>query len=135
MKTAAPVAGAHEWCQGAGIIDVQAAHKDRNAPSGAVKHAWSAGDGSLEAARGSLHVYDEGVELNGEYDIFGRPFDSTAHASDADAEQAWTGGDWNGSTWSGASWSGASWSGASWSGASWSAASWSGQVWSGLSWD
>lgn len=134
MDTASPVPGAHGWCQGAGIIDMQAAQKIKKAPSGVTPYAWSSGSGSLEAARGSLRVYDEGVELNGEYDIFGRPFDSAAHALDATWEQAWVGGDWNGSTWTGTSWSGASWSGASWSSASWSGASWSGASWSSKSW-
>jgi serine protease AprX len=134
MNTAAPVEGAHEWCQGAGIIDLQAAQKVKKAPGGVTPYTWSLGIGSLEAARGSLHVYDEGVELNGEYDIFGQPFVSAVHALDATWEQAWSGGDWNGSTWTGASWSGASWSGASWSSASWSGASWSGASWSSKSW-
>lgn len=79
-----------EWCQGAGIIDLKAAHKVKKAPSGVAPYTWSSGNGSLEAARGSFHLYDEGVELNGEYDIFGQPFDSAAHASDARWEQEWT---------------------------------------------
>ena len=134
MNTAQPIAGAHDWCQGAGLIDLKAAHHARKAPSGVTPYAWSAGNGSIEGARGSHHVYSDGIALTGEYDIFGNAFDSATHAFLASIEKAWDGGVWNGASWSGASWSGASWSGASWSGASWSGASWSGASWSSISW-
>ncbi len=136
MKTARPIDGVHEWCQGAGLVDAKAAQKAKNAPGGVPPYTWSLGVGSLEAARGSYHVQDEGVLLTGEQDIFGMPFDSIRHALDATWGQAWDGGTWNGSSWSGAaSWSGASWSGASWSGASWSGASWSSKSWSDNTWN
>jgi serine protease AprX len=110
----------------------------------------SAGNGSLEASRGSRHVVDaNGTELTGEQDIFGDGVDTSALAGAEQSACAWNGGTFNGATWSGSawsgsgwdsggwtsgSWSGASWSGASWSGATWSGASWSGATWSGASW-
>jgi serine protease AprX len=95
----------------------------------------STGTGSLELSRGSDHLTaPNGVVLQGEQDIFGKPFDSAAMAKLEAAGASWSGGTWNGSTWSGSSWSGSSWSGATWSGASWSGASWSGMTWSGNSW-
>jgi serine protease AprX len=96
--------------------------------------ALSTGTGSLEASRGTDHVTQNGFELQGEEDIFGRPFDSKAMAALEAAGYSWSGGDWNGSSWSGSSWSGSSWSGSSWSGSSWSGSSWSGSSWSGSSW-
>jgi len=97
-------------------------------------NAPSTGTGSLEAARGTDHISMNGVVLQGEQDIFGRPFVSAAMAALEAAGSSWSGGNWNGSSWSGSSWSGSSWSGSSWSGSSWSGSSWSGSSWSGNSW-
>jgi serine protease AprX len=92
------------------------------------------GGGSLELARGLDHLTRDDVVLTGEQDIFGKPFDSAAHAAAEAQGSSWSGGTWNGSSWSGSSWSGSSWSGSSWSGSSWSGSSWSGSSWSGSSW-
>jgi serine protease AprX len=96
--------------------------------------ASSSGTGSLEQSRGTDRLIHDGVELSGEQDIFGQPFDSAAMAALEAAHHSWSGGAWNGSIWSGNSWSGNSWSGNSWSGNSWSGNSWSGLSWSGNSW-
>ncbi len=134
-STAHYLTGEHPRCQGAGLIDVGAAVKERKNPSGTTPYTWSNGKGSIDASRGSFHLEGpDGVVLQGEIDIFGQLFDSTRHASDAWYERAWDGGTWNGSEWTGVSWSGVSWSGVSWSGVSWSGLSWSGLTWSGLSW-
>ncbi|MCW2605921.1 MAG: peptidase and in kexin sedolisin [Frankiales bacterium] len=92
------------------------------------------GRGTLEGTRGDSHVVQNGVELDGERDIFGRPFDSAAWSDAASKGATWSNGTWNGATWSGATWSGATWSGATWSGATWSGATWSGATWSGATW-
>jgi serine protease AprX len=97
-------------------------------------NAASTGTGSLEASRGTDHISLNGTVLQGEQDIFGKPFNSTAMAALEAAGSSWSGGIWNGSSWSGSSWSGSSWSGSSWSGSSWSGSSWSGSSWSGSSW-
>jgi len=106
------------------------------APSNSTQ-TWAAasGTGSLEASRGSHHVFGvNGVALTGEKDIFGNAVKTTTLATAEQNATAWSGGTFNGASWSGSSWSGSSWSGASWSGASWSGASWSGASWSGASW-
>jgi serine protease AprX len=97
-------------------------------------NAPSTGTGSLEASRGTDHISSNGVLLQGEQDIFGKPFSSAAMAALEAAGSSWSGGMWNGSVWTGSSWSGSSWSGSSWSGSSWSGSSWSGSSWSGSSW-
>jgi serine protease AprX len=76
----------------------------------------STGTGSLEAARGSVHIELDGVPLVGEYDLFG-PFDTVSGVT------------WSGVTWSGVRWSGVTWSGVTWSGVTWSGVTWSGEVW------
>jgi len=97
-------------------------------------NALSAGTGLLEASRGTDHISINGVVLQGEQDIFGKPFLSAGIAALEAAGSSWSGGIWNGSVWTGSSWSGSSWSGSSWSGSSWSGSSWSGSSWSGSSW-
>ena len=92
------------------------------------------GTGSLEAARGTDHVADNGVELRGEMDIFGNPFNSSAVAAATAAGTIWNGGTFNGRTWSGSTWSGRTWSGTTWSGGSWSGRTWSSRTWSGNTW-
>jgi len=120
-------------CQGAGMIDLEAA---RNTTTPKAKQSWelSVPTGSLEKARGSYHVYDGKVALEGEQDIMSNPWVPEERIKVTSRGASWTGGDWNGASWTGASWSGASWSGASWSGASWTGASWSGASWSSKSW-
>jgi serine protease AprX len=94
----------------------------------------STGTGLLEGSRGTDHISMNGVVLQGEQDIFGKPFVSSAMAALEAAGSSWSCGVWNGSNWTGSSWSGSSWSGSSWSGSSWSGSSWSGSSWSGSSW-
>jgi serine protease AprX len=131
--TAALVPNALAVAQGAGMVNVSAA-LNAGTPSAVQSWEHSTGAGSLERARGSLHLVHDGVTLEGERDIFGQPFDAAAMAGPTAAGSTWSGGIWNGSTWSGSSWSGSSWSGSSWSGSSWSGSSWSGSSWSGSSW-
>ena len=133
MDSARPLKSASSLCQGAGTLDLAKALQ-KPTPKAGQNHARPTGTGLLEAARGSAHLIDGKVVLEGEQDIFGKKFDSASWAKAASRTASWSGGDWNGSSWSGASWSGASWSGASWSSASWSSASWSGASWSSASW-
>jgi serine protease AprX len=124
-------------CVGAGVPNLEWLHheiRDTGLPAAVQTHTPATGLGSLESSRGSDHLEQDGVVLEGEQDIFGNVWDGASWSSAAAAGASWSGGEWNGATWSGASWSGASWSGASWSGASWSGASWSGASWSGASW-
>jgi serine protease AprX len=134
-------------CQGAGALDLGTAltAPTPTSRSSAQTYEASDGTGSLEAARGSDHIYDEGVPLEGEQDIMTSPWTPYAcvtrwegagknKVATTTCDSKWMGGDFNGASWSGASWSGASWSGASWSGASWSGASWSGASWSSKTW-
>jgi serine protease AprX len=134
-STAGYVQGADFKCQGAGSIDLAAAKKARTPKATSVDQTYTVADGtgSLEAARGSNHVYDEGIALQGEIDIMSNPW--TGYCTDTGClDTLWDGGVFNGSSWSGSSWSGSSWSGSSWSGSSWSGSSWSGSSWSSKSW-
>jgi serine protease AprX len=122
--------------QGCGELDM---NKVLNAsvPSVAASQQFNApstGTGSLEASRGTDHISLNGILLQGDQDIFGKPFVSSTMAALEAAGSSWSGGTWNGSTWTGSSWSGSSWSGSSWSGSSWNGSSWSGGSWLGASW-
>ena len=119
--------------QGSGEINLQNSYGTKT-PSWKNNAAPASGGGSLEWSRGSQHVTNNGVDLTGEQDIFGMPFDAAAMASLEASASSWSGGMWNGSSWSGSSWSASSWSGSSWSASSWSGSSWSGSSWSASSW-
>ncbi len=134
--------------QGAGIIDVAAAlaAPTPDALIAAQKFQPSTGTGSLESARGSLHLERSSetaskVVLTGERTARDSTFESRTWSQASANRAAWTNqvfdsdgrlvsGNWSGATWSGSSWSGSSWSGSSWSGSSWSGSTWSGATWS-----
>ncbi len=121
--------------QGKGALDLRLAQSSKSiwATTNAPKPTLTGG-GSLDAARGSSRLVHNGVELNGDRDIFGKPYNGPAQAQAEFTLTAWAGGTWSGSSWSGSSWSGSSWSGSSWSGSSWSGATWSGSTWTGNVW-
>lgn len=100
----------------------------------AYSYTNSTGSGTLKLARGSAHLVDNGVVLNGEKDIFGDAVSTATLASQRTAGTAWTGGTWNGRMWSGSSFTGSSWTATTWSGRMWSGRMWSSEVWSGRMW-
>ena len=124
--------------QGKGTLDLTSALGVTNVAA-AQAATNSTGAGSLEGARGSAHLVDNGVVLNGEKDIFGDAISTATLASRRTAGTAWTGGTWNGRMWSGSSftasnWTATTWSGRMWSGRMWSSEVWSGRMWSGRMW-
>jgi serine protease AprX len=135
-STAVRLPNADLQAQGAGLINLKAA-KDASTPLAALAQqlfAAATGLGTLEGARGSVHVTDGDVALTGELDIFGATFDSSIWAGASLAGNTWSGGDWNGNTWSGNTWSGNTWAGNTWAGNTWSGNTWAGNTWSGNTW-
>ncbi len=122
-------------CQGSGLVNAFQSVTSNN-PGTAIQQVWApaTGLGTLEGARGSDHLTDNGVALQGEIDIFGQAFSSPVWAGGTWSGSTWSGGTWNGSTWSGSTWSGSTWSGSTWSGSTWSGGTWSGSTWSGSTW-
>jgi serine protease AprX len=159
--TAKELPSADAVAQGEGLIDLAAASAAAT-PNTVQTFQRSTGAGSIEKARGSVHVQQNGQKLTGERDVTGRAFSASTVAKAIREGSSWSGGSmtsrgWDGGAWlgekffgtktdapstslggqlssSGLSWSGLSWSGLSWSGLSWSGLSWSGLSWSGLSW-
>ncbi|MQA99294.1 MAG: S8 family serine peptidase [Actinobacteria bacterium] len=132
--TASPLPGTDPSAQGGGLIDLKAATRS---PTPAATQDWASatGLGSLEGARGSLHVTtDDGQTVEGEHDIMGAPWDAASWSAASWSGNAWNGGAWNSNEWAGGCWCAASWSGNAWEAASWSAASWSAASWSAASW-
>jgi serine protease AprX len=137
--------------QGHGIIDLKKVADQKGAPKPTSQvFAPSTGLGSIDAARGSATLSDDGIPLDGEVDIFGDEWIASTWAPASLAETSWAGGLFNGKSWSsdcwcadswsGKSWSAILWEGKSWSGKSWSSIdftgkSWSGKSWSGDAWD
>ncbi len=119
--------------QGKGTLNLTSALPVTNVAA-AFSAISSSGTGTLEAARGTSHLVDNGVVLSGEKDIFGDPVSTSTLASKRTAGTAWTGGTWNGRMWSGSSFSGTNWTATTWSGRMWSGRMWSSEVWSGRMW-
>jgi serine protease AprX len=133
-STSTPIVGADFRSQGAGRLEVSLAGLGI-VPRGATQQwAKGTGTGTVEGARGTSHVADEGVELVGEFDIFGRAWVGATWAPTALAGTSWAAGTWNGSVWTGTCWCAASWSGTSWTGSRWIGESWNGSRWIDQSW-
>ncbi len=144
MSTATALPQASAQARGAGLLNVFGASLALVGPS---TQTWpaSSGLGTLEGARGDVHIGDNGVLLTGEQDIFGSPWNGATWAPASAAGDAWDGGWWNGDEWTGGCWcgdswtgdafSGHTWSGHTWSGHTWSGSAWTGHTWSGESWD
>ncbi len=148
-SAATPLAGQPASLQGSGELNLRG---DLYAipPLLAVQlYLPSLGTGTIEGARGSVHVTDNGVTLSGETDIMGNPLSAGLLASLLTSGKAWIGGVWNSVVWTGSGWigsvwasapwtgndfTGAPWSGGTWSGGTWSGGTWSGGTWSGGTW-
>jgi serine protease AprX len=132
-RSADPLEGQSPRSQGSGELDLRRALRMRARD---VAQTWepATGTGSIDAARGSQRLERDGVPLEGEQDIFGKPWNGSAWSADMWNGSSWSGGIWNGSAWSGSAWSGSAWSGSAWSGSAWSGSAWSGSAWSGSAW-
>ncbi|HEY6709126.1 MAG TPA: S8 family serine peptidase [Actinomycetota bacterium] len=119
--------------EGKGTLDLTKALSVTSVAA-AYSYTNSTGTGTLDSARGTAHLVDNGVVLNGERDIFGTAVSTTTQASKRTAGTAWTGGTYNGQVWTGSSFSGANWTATTWSGRMWSGRMWSSEVWSGRMW-
>ena len=124
---------------GAVLASLSHAFDTRPANQGLVP---SAGLGSLEASRGSFHVYadlnGDGIPelVQGEVDVLGQTWDGRSWSGRSWSAESWASGTWcayvaESPGWEARSWSGRSWSGTSWDGRSWSGQDWTGQGWSG----
>ena len=153
-STARGVPNEHSNREGEGLISLRDASKADTPESTSdanrvTSNSAPAGSGTIEGARGSMHVARNGEALTGEQDIFGAMWDGRERSEESSDQTSWSGGSWNGNAWSGDGWSGSSWAGPawasasvsgdgvpgnSWSGNSWSGNSWSGNSWSGNSW-
>ncbi len=131
--SARDLSGADQQAQGAGLVNVDGAVRSYT-PSTRQFFATSTGTGTLDGARGGVRLSLNGVVLQGEKDIMGKPYSTATNATLQLNENSWVGGTWNGSSWAGSSWAGSSWAGSSWAGSSWAGSSWAGSSWAGSSW-
>ena len=138
LRTTAHPVRASAQAGGAGLLDVADAVAAA-APAGAQRFARSTGTGSLEAARGSVHVGVGDAVLDGERDIFGHGVD-TAHLATLEASRsAWQGAVFNGRVWTGDGfgsqpWVSQSWAGQAWAGQAWASQAWASQAWASQAW-
>lgn len=100
----------------------------------------STGLGSLEASRGSLHVYAASTTtgtmtmITGEVGALGQLWDARSWSARSWSSDAWLSSGWGDLTATYAGWSSGVWSGRSWSGTSWAARSWSSSSFTARSW-
>jgi serine protease AprX len=135
MTTADPIVGGDAYASGAGQLDIAEAAATKT-PKYKQVNLLATGLGSLEASRGSAHVYDSqtGTVLTGEKDIFGNPWVPTKWNLAAGSQKSWSGGTWNGSPWAGTAWGGSVWTARAWSAGTWTARTWSGSTWTARTW-
>ncbi|HET7310485.1 MAG TPA: S8 family serine peptidase [Mycobacteriales bacterium] len=133
MASAEPLPQAGSQDRGAGLLNVFAASTTL---VGSSTQTWpaSSGLGTLEGARGTDHVGDNGTDLTGEMDIFGKAWNASTWAAASASYKAWNGGVWNGSTWTGSCWCGSSWTNSTWSNSTWSGSDWANSTWSSHTW-
>jgi serine protease AprX len=139
---------------GAGLIDAYAAVQNADngyyaatpANAGLVP---STGAGSIEASRGSLHVYadlpqdglgaadvDGQLELvQGEIDALGTTWNATGWLSTGWAATGWNATAWASLAWTATGWSSTGWAATGWSGTAWSATGWDSTGWSSTAWN
>jgi serine protease AprX len=139
MHTATALPQATASDRGAGLLNVFNADTALLTSS---TQTWTAssGLGTLEGARGSDHIDDNGATLSGEKDIFGKAWRASTWAAASANGSAWTAGSWNNSTWTGSCWCGGSWTASTWTtvtwtGNDWAGSSWASHSWAGESWD
>jgi hypothetical protein len=100
----------------------------------------STGLGSLEASRGSLHVYadldGDGVAelVTGEVDVLGRQWVANGWGANSWGANGWGGSSWNANGWGANSWGGMSWDANSWGANGWGANGWGANGWGANGW-
>jgi serine protease AprX len=118
---------------GAGVIQVDEVYK-RSANVAPQNWPPSDGSGSIEAARGPVHLVVNGQPVTGEVDIFGNPWNGTRWTGTRWTDGTWTGTRWTGGSWMGTRWTNASWTGTRWTGTRWTDTLWNGTRWTGTRW-
>jgi serine protease AprX len=128
---------------GAGVVDVYAAVQAALKGTGktANKHLTpSTGLGSLEASRGSFHVYadlnGDGVPelVTGEIDVLGAAWDARSWTARSWTADAWASSVWSAYTAETLGWADTTWAGRSWTGTTWDARSWTSTTFEARSW-
>jgi serine protease AprX len=91
----------------------------------------SDGSGSLEASRGSMHVYadmnGDGVPelVQGDVDVSGNTWDANSWDANSWDANSWDANSWDGTGWTANTWDSNSWDANTWDGAQWASDSWS----------
>ena len=124
--------------QGHGMLNVAAAAGEA-ATDTPQAFPRSTGTGSLELARGSVHLGSGDTQLRGEVDIMGQPVDTTELARLTAQHQAWDSGSFNGTPWTGTglssqAWASQAWASQAWASQAWASQAWASQAWASLTW-
>jgi serine protease AprX len=120
---------------GAGVIQLDEIAGMRTPKHATQRFPLSTGTGSLEAARGPLHMVINGEPIVGEVTVLGTPWNGARWTGARWTNGTWDGARWTGGTWMGARWTNATWTGARWTGARWTGARWTGARWTDMLWN
>jgi serine protease AprX len=137
-STAQNLPAAAAQAQGHGLVRLTPSYG--RPPTSAQPFKASTGTGTIEGARGSLHLaitdLSTGItrDLVGERDIFGAPVSTSTLASAESKASAWSGATFNGTIWTGSGWTSTSWASSSWASTYWKSTSWASTGWASTSW-
>jgi serine protease AprX len=132
-STAATLSDQDVMGQGDGLINLRRA-RWTTTPLSVQTYLPGTGLGTLEGARGTLHLYTDNVKLEGERDIFGTPWNAATWASRSLSQLSWVAGAWNGVPWTGSAMDATSWAGPAWGAITWPTGTWAGTTWSTDAW-
>jgi len=133
VRTADRLPNARPVVQGAGLVDLAQALATPT-PKKDHDHPRLHGTGSLEQARGGVHLLRDGTPVTGEQTVLGSAWDGRVWAPLAWQGSTWQGSTWQGSTWQGSTWQGSTWQGSTWQGSTWQGSTWQGSTWQGSTW-
>ncbi|MFZ4718182.1 MAG: S8 family serine peptidase [Ilumatobacteraceae bacterium] len=114
---------------GNGVIQVDQAAETSVPRRSTQRWQQSDGRGSIEAARGPVHLVVNGEVIEGEYTVLGTRWTGTRWTG-----TRWTDGTWNGTRWTGGTWMGTRWTDATWTGTRWTGTRWTDSLWNGTRW-
>jgi serine protease AprX len=122
---------------GNGVIQIDKAFKasQRRLPKRVQSWPTSDGTGSLEAARGPIHLVVNGVIIAGEVTALGTRWTGPDWTGTRWTDGTWDGTRWTDGTWMGTRWTDGTWTGTRWTGTRWTDNFWNGTRWTGATWD
>jgi serine protease AprX len=117
---------------GCGVVTGTPAVSRKSLASSVQLTVPATGLGTVDDARGSGSLLDNGVDVRGEISILG--ISLGLGAPTAGVGGSWDGNRWTGNRWTDGGWTGNRWTGTGWTGNRWTGNRWTGNRWTGNRW-